>query len=85
MAIKQNEMTDFGLEIKDAYARVESVTLTSKNIISFVLKSYVSDANSNSFKQRVFGCAYDINGTNPIAQAYQHLKTLPEFANALDC
>lgn len=26
----------------------------------------------------------DLNGDNFIAQAYQHLKTLPEFANALD-
>jgi len=30
-------------------------------------------------------CAYDINGKNPIAQAYDHAKTLPEFAGAVDC
>lgn len=28
---------------------------------------------------------YDINGANPIAQAYEHLKTLPEFSGAQDC
>lgn len=28
---------------------------------------------------------YDLDGGNPIAQAYEHLKTLPEFADAEDC
>jgi hypothetical protein len=27
----------------------------------------------------------DMNGANFIAQAYMHLKTLPEFAGATDC
>jgi hypothetical protein len=29
--------------------------------------------------------AYDIDGENPVRQAYLHLKTLPEFAGATDC
>jgi len=28
---------------------------------------------------------YDLDGENPIKQAYIHLKTLPEFADAVDC
>jgi hypothetical protein len=31
------------------------------------------------------GCPYDIEGDNPIKQAYEHLKTLPEFEGAIDC
>jgi hypothetical protein len=27
----------------------------------------------------------DLNGSNFIAQAYLHLKSLPEFADAVDC
>jgi hypothetical protein len=27
----------------------------------------------------------NLNGANFIAQAYAHLKTLPEFAGAIDC
>jgi hypothetical protein len=34
---------------------------------------------------RDYVSAYDIDGDNPIAQAYLHLKTLPEFAGATDC
>lgn len=34
-----------------------------------------------------FSCSFqpDMNGDNFIAQAYRHLKTLPDFANAEDC
>jgi hypothetical protein len=28
---------------------------------------------------------YDINGENPIKQVYIYLKSLPEFAGAVDC
>ena len=28
---------------------------------------------------------YVLDGPNPIKQAYLHLKTLPEFADAIDC
>lgn len=27
----------------------------------------------------------DLDGPNPIKQAYEHLKSLPEFADAVDC
>jgi hypothetical protein len=27
----------------------------------------------------------NLDGSNPVKQAYEHLKTLPEFANAVDC
>mgnify|MGYP007101623561 CR=1 FL=1 len=29
-------------------------------------------------------CDYDLNVDNPIKQAYDHLKTLPEFSGAVD-
>ena len=37
------------------------------------------------FNTKTYSCAYDINGENPIKQAYLYLKTLPEFASATDC
>jgi hypothetical protein len=40
-------------------------------------------------KNNLFGAAYEfagvIDGENFIQQAYQHLKTLPEFSGAQDC
>ena len=32
-----------------------------------------------------YSLQYDINGENPIAQAYNYLKSIPEFEGALDC
>jgi hypothetical protein len=34
---------------------------------------------------RAIECAYNIAGANPLEQAYAHLKTMPEFAGAVDC
>jgi hypothetical protein len=31
------------------------------------------------------GFDHNVNGPNVVKQAYEHLKTLPEFANAIDC
>jgi hypothetical protein len=85
MALKKTQTTSFGFDIPDAYLRVESVALVSKNNMTFNLKQYVSDKESNPFSQSFYDCSYDINGANPIAQAYEFLKTLPTFDSAIDC
>jgi hypothetical protein len=36
-------------------------------------------------RQDTYSCDLDIDGENPVRQAYLHLKTLPEFAGATDC
>lgn len=35
--------------------------------------------------KRFYSFAPDLNGPNFIKQAYDYLKTLPEFAGAIDC
>ena len=84
MALKKTVVTAHGLTVADAYHRVESVQLPSKNEMQFVVRSY-ADQSKPFFAEKSFGCAYDLIGANPIAQAYNHLKTLPEFAGATDC
>ena len=84
MALKQTISTPFGATIPNAYQRVEGLFFDTKNNIKFNLRSYV-DNSFPFFAEKVFGCDYDINGENPIKQAYLHLKTLPEFADAVDC
>lgn len=85
MALKKTTKTEWGIEVKEAYSRIENVILTAKDKITFHVRSYVSNDGVPFFTEKVFGCAYDINGENPIKQAYLHLKTLPEFAGAVDC
>ena len=84
MALKKTITSIYGNQILNAYHRIENVRLDKKNLISFHLKFYV-DTNYPSFAESIYHCAYDINGENPIKQAYEYLKTLPEFANATDC
>lgn len=84
MALKKSAQTPFGVNVQDAYIRVEGVQLTSKDQISFRVRTSV-DGVLPHFADVGYECAYDIQGYNPIAQAYKHLKTLPEFEGAIDC
>jgi hypothetical protein len=73
-----------GLEmvvIPDAYFRVEEVS-GSKKLLTCIV-SINADAGSGMRVKHQFEPT--MNGGNFIAQAYLHLKTLPEFANAVDC
>lgn len=85
MALTKTTKTEWGIEVKDAYSKVENVILTAKDKITFHVRSYVSNDGVPFFTEKVFGCDYDINGENPIKQAYLHLKTLTEFSDAVDC
>jgi hypothetical protein len=83
MALKKNEPTQFGFDVPNAYQRVENIKLR-KTCMDFQVSVY-SDVTKTAFNYKSYACAYDIDGANPIAQAYAHLKTLPEFAGAVDC
>lgn len=84
MAIKKTINTVHGIEVLDAYHRVESVSLQGKDAISFHLRGY-ADPNKPFVAEQVFSAPFDLNGTNPIAQAYAHIKTLPDFEGSVDC
>lgn len=84
MALKKTVITSHGFNAVDAYHRVEG-TQVSKDTITFQVRSYKDNSGLPHFADAFFNCAYDIAGNNPIAQAYDHLKTLPEFAGATDC
>ena len=84
MALSKTTTTVHGFEAVNAYHRVEGVALLNKTEISFHVRSY-KEVNAPFFTEQVLSAPYDIAGDNPIKQAYLHLKTLPEFAGAVDC
>ena len=84
MAFTQLTTSVHGLNVPDAYHRVENVQLAGKNSIFFQLRTY-KDPQKPSFNTTAFDAPYDLEGPNPIKQAYLYLKTLPEFADAIDC
>lgn len=84
MALQNNTATIHGLNIESAYHRVDNVSIVNKSNMTFHVYVYVH-VDKPFFSERTFQMTYDIDGENPVRQAYLHLKTLPEFANAVDC
>ena len=84
MAIKKQVDTVHGFSVGDAYHRVENVTILGKEKMAFSVKIY-KDVEKQAFSEMSFNCTYNLNGNNPIAQAYMHLKTLPDFSSVVDC
>lgn len=65
------------------YIKVESVT-GSKNSIQAVV-SFTDQAQNKKMIEKSFVFTPSMEAGNFIAQAYSHLKTLPDFAGAVDC
>jgi hypothetical protein len=84
MALTTLLSTDYGFDLPDCYSRVEQLSLISKDKISFVVCYYASK-NHAAFCSKHHTCPYNLSGANPLEQAYLHLKSLPEFADAVDC
>lgn len=66
----------------NAYVRVSSVLL-NKESMKFNIE-FCSVSDGAAIKTSEYVCNYILQGDNPIKQAYEHLKTLPEFAGAAD-
>lgn len=84
MALKKTITNIYGIQVKDAYHRVENVSLVSKEGMRFSLRSY-KDTEFPYFAEIGFNCPYDLSGANPIEQAYTYVKQQPEFNDAVNC
>ena len=84
MAFTQTTTSAHGFDVPSAYHRVENIQLVGKDSIFFQLRIY-KNPQKPSFSTTAFEAPYALEGSNPIKQAYQFLKTLPEFADAVDC
>ena len=74
------------VEYSSCYAMIKSISGT-KNQLSMQVAFY-SNANKEKIiesKQYRFEPSVSDGSTNFIQQGYEYLKTLPEFADAVDC
>lgn len=85
MAFKKTVITPQGFNAEDAYHRVEGLELTSKDSMSFLVRSYKQATGFLCFAEKRITAEYDIAGNNPIAQAYIAAKKQSEFTEAKDC
>lgn len=87
MALSQNitlkNNFDENSTFANAYIKVESIVGNKNEIAAKVAWLKSADGNVLTRKTYIFSPALD--GQNFIAQAYLHLKSLPEFAGAADC
>lgn len=65
-----------------AYIKVASISGNKNNLLANV--NFKGDTQEFN-KQYEIPVSVESGTPNFIAQAYAHLKTLPEFANAVDC
>lgn len=72
-----------GLLIKDAYIVITSFCGNKSKIQFIVAIRQRSDLEDIETYYRE--CDYNLSGGNVLEQAYNHLKTLPEFSDAVDC
>ncbi len=84
MALKKTIVSSQGFEVVDAYHRVENLQLADKENVAFRVYVY-KDVSFDPFNEKAYACSYNLNGENPLKQAYEYLKTLPEFSGATDC
>lgn len=87
MALQKNcekHVEGYGdVNLDNGYCKVTNI-IGSKEQIKFTL-TVVNKKNNMVFKQSIYKFMPNMDGGNFIKQAYEHLKTLPEFSGATDC
>jgi len=75
----------FSGELKSSplYWKVDRVEV-SKNSATAILNAY-DKKDGSTIDGTILKFLPDLNGENFIKQAYEHIKTLPEFSEAKDC
>lgn len=75
------EKREEDLLVKNCYFKVETVA-GDKSSVTATVSSQVSNS-----QKRLTSYTFEpsLEGPNFITQAYEHLKTLPEFEGAIDC
>jgi hypothetical protein len=86
MAIQKSytlNVCDKEVIFENAYCKVNKQEGT-KNIVYFDV-TFLTQKDGQKIGSEIYQFTPDLSGANFIAQAYEHLKTLPEFAGAEDC
>lgn len=88
MALKQTitlvDQFDESVTFTDAYLRIDRLE-GGKNEMTAYLSFYKTSESKRHLVSKTYNFQPDLGGANFLAQAYGHLKTLSEFAGAVDC
>jgi hypothetical protein len=87
MALSQTvQLTDnFDEKIIFQNAYIKVIHVSSTKEIGIITYKLFKSQSEKELVEKVIQFSIDLDGPNPIKQAYQFLKTLPEFSDAVDC
>jgi len=71
-----------GLVAPTGYIKVENVTVDANSMTAMVV--WRAEQASAPIRNKLYSLPYELNGVNPLAQAYAGLKALAEFDGAVD-
>lgn len=75
--------TEFGpVTVAECYIKVSMVEVNKNEGMANV--SFYDKPNGKVLQAIIYRVPHDLNGANALAQAYNHLKILPDFSDALD-
>lgn len=90
MALIKNITLKNGLTVENVYIKIQTL-YGSKSGLDITINSYISSEALKSGYEPLeqdsehFVPSVEENSSNFIKQGYEYLKTLPKFANAIDC
>lgn len=79
----QKSFDRFGTTFTTAYHKIESLRV-SKESVGITLHIYPNSSEMDLIGAFIYEMDYDPNGGEPLTQAYNYLKTLPEYSGATD-
>lgn len=74
-----------GLPVVGAYAEVVHMGFSATKDEHYFTLIYRASKGDAEFHAHGYAAPYDLGGVNPFDQAYEYLKTLPEFEGCIDC
>lgn len=90
MALSKKIILNNGLQVNGAYIRIDTVN-GYKGGLDISVNSYISQQafldGQGYLEQKIYNFIPSVEDTalNFIKQGYEYLKTLQEYANAIDC
>lgn len=92
MALQKNIQSTTGLEIKNAYIKVDNYSCNKNNIVSAKLLAFVSRSASEEGKAPIEGSGeiitletdYSDGAINTKKQIYEYAKTIDKYKDAID-
>jgi hypothetical protein len=85
MAIKHDIFLQNGLQATNSWIRVRSVNVIDKTQAQATVNYYANETSETTYQTKNIDFNYSLLGSNVFSQAYNYLKTLPEFSGAMDC